>query len=136
MSWDPYGWLKDTVTALMNPPSPIVRAAQEHQGMRYTPQPVATDPEPAPPPAPSPAPAPMAATGRPAWARHTIPPETSASVRGTEYGCVGLCIGGTCAVCDGLADEITAARRIRVPAIRDVREASLLRRINSLRKSR
>lgn len=64
------------------------------------------------------------------------PPEASSSARGPEFGCVGLCIGGTCAVCDGLAAEITTARRIRVPAIRDVREASLLRRINSLRKSR
>lgn len=124
-------WLKDMATARLNPPSPIVRAEQEHQGMRYTPQPVTREPEPTPPMETARA-AVDAMTPRPRL-QHTVPPQQSATFRGPEYGCVGLCIGGTCAVCDGLAAEIGRARHIRVPAIREIREGALLRRINTLR---
>lgn len=131
---DAYAWLRDMAAARVNPPPEVIAAARAQQGVPYVP---GTAVEAMHRPADdTPAPAPMAATGQPAWARHTIPPQQSATFRGPQYGCVGLCPGGTCATCDGLADEITAARRIRVPAIREVREGALLRRINNLREGR
>jgi hypothetical protein len=123
-------WLKDMATAQLNPPAKVIETARAQQDVQDTPQPATAAPTPAP------APAPMATTGSPTWARHTIPPQQSASLRPAEYGCVGLCIGGTCAVCDGLANEISKARHIKVPAIREIREGALLRRINALRGTR
>jgi hypothetical protein len=91
-----------------------------------------------PPPAP-PVRTPRIAT--PAHLRHTVPPvsthppayesplpttgETLDDLQRYPWGCVGLCIGGTCERCDGLADEITQLR---------AREAELLQQINALRE--
>lgn len=74
--------------------------------------------------------------------RHTAPPpsarldsddyqvtrnESLADLQRYSWGCVGLCIGGTCERCDGLADEITQLR---------AREAELLQQIRALEEGR
>jgi hypothetical protein len=89
-----------------------------------------------------PPPAPPVRTPRietPPHLRHTVPPpasvtatdlpprETLDALQRYEFRCVGLCIGGTCERCDGLADDITQLR---------AREAELLQRINALREGR
>lgn len=84
-------------------------------------------------------PAPPVRTPRietPAPLRHTVPPEASSSIAGPEYGCVGLCIGGTCERCDGLADQISEARLIHDLDRLQAREAELLQQINALREGR
>lgn len=85
----------------------------------------------------------------PASLRHTVPPpsasltsgdrvtrtESLADLERYSWGCVGLCPGGTCERCDGLADEIGWARVL--PAdYRRAREADLTQQINALREGR
>lgn len=100
---------------------------------------------------PTPPPAPPVRTPRietPAPLRHTVPPtayttssdlpprESLADLQRYEFRCAGLCIGGTCERCDGLADQISEARLIHDLDQLRAREAELTQQINALREGR
>lgn len=63
----------------------------------------------------------------------TPPRESLDDLERYEFRCAGLCPGGMCPRCDGLADEIGWARLF--PAdYRRAREADLTQQINALRE--
>lgn len=113
---DAYGWLRAmAMTSSVQPPAPPVRTPRIET------------------------PAPL---------RHTVPPtafttssdlpprESLADLQRYAWRCVGLCIGGTCERCDGLADQISEARLIHDLDRLQAREAELLQQINALREGR